>query len=248
MGQETKKDQLYILIGIVHPERAQISIGPFELKFFNPTTKNEGIIKLRILLNQITVYIYSSSEWDIFDLRNFVKQHVSDQLAIIGYLKGYAYDVEIKQILNEEKGINYVYGVDIPCIEERNQKKPLNECFNQIRILSYSESGVYIRHCFNDLSMAMRQPDDTAFYCFRALESLRQYCRIHFNIEKENDQWKKLGDLSGTNKDDISFIRGKAFPSRHGDFVRITDEDRRSMFLKTWDVVDAFIEKIGSEN
>jgi len=87
----------------------------------------------------------------------------------------------------------------------------------------------------------MKHPDDTAFYCFRALESLKYYCRARFKIDSESDQWKKLSEITGAGKDDIKFIREKAFPVRHGDVVGITSDDRVKMFLTTWDIVDAFL-------
>lgn len=234
-------ENLYIIKGIVHPERAQISMGPMEFEFFHPTTGNRAKTKLNIVLNQVTVLVHSDAEWDIFDLRNVAKQLVADHLAMIGYIKGYAYDLEIRQILNTEKNIDYVYGIDIQCIEDRNKGKDVSSEVARIVAHSGGESGTFIRRCLNDLIMAMKHPDDTAFYCFRALESLKHYCRVRFEIESESGQWKKLSELTGTGKGDIEFIREKAFPTRHGDIVGITSDDRKKMFLKTWDIVDAFL-------
>ena len=211
------------------------------MDFFHPTTGNRSRIKLNIVLNQITVLVYSDVDWDIFDLRNIVKQLVIDYLSIIGYIKGYAYDVEIRQILNPAKEIDYVYGIDIRCISDRNQDKDLNSEVAKILPHWIGENGIFVRRCINDLIMAMKHPDDTAFYCYRALESLRHYCRVSFEIEIESDQWKKLSEITNTQKADIEFIREKAFPIRHGDVVGITSGEREEMFLKVWDIVDNFI-------
>jgi hypothetical protein len=234
-------ENLYIIKGIVHPERAQISLGPVEFEFLHPSTGHRARAALNIVLNQVTVLVRSDVEWDIFDLRNVAKQLVADHLSLVGYIKGYAYEVEIRQILNTEKKIDYVYGIDIPCIGERNKEKDINIEVSKIMARCSGESGVFVRRCLNDLIMAMKHPDDTAFYCFRGLESLRHYCRVRFNIDSEADQWKKLGELTRSGKDDIEFIREKAFPTRHGDVVGITSDERAKMFLKTWDVVDAFL-------
>ena len=234
-------ENLYIIKGIVHPERAQISLGPIDFEIFHPVTSQSAKTNINIALNQDTVIVWADVEWDIFDIRNVAKQLVADQLAMVGYIKGYAYEVEIRQILNTEKQIDYVYGIDMPCIGERNNGKDLNT--EVLKIMSHwsGENGIFFRHCLNDLIMAMKHPDDSAFYCFRALESLKHICRVRFNIDSESEQWKKMSEITGTCKSDIDLIREKAFPARHGDVVGITDEEITSMFLKTWDIVDAFL-------
>lgn len=234
-------ENLYIIKGIVHPERAQISLGPIQFEFLHPSTGDRAKTALNIVLNQVTVLVRSDVEWDIFDLRNVAKQLVADQLAMVGYIKGYAYEIEIRQVLNTEKGIDYVYGIDIPCIGERNKEKDINVEVPKIMAHWGGENGIFVRRCLNDLIMAMKHSDDTAFYCFRALESLKHYCRVRFKIDSESGQWKKLSEITGTGKGDIEFIRDKAFPARHGDVVGITSDERAKMFLKTWDIVDAFL-------
>lgn len=234
-------ENTYILKGIVHPERAQISMGPIKFELHHLATGNNASVRLNVVLNQVTVLVQSQSDWDIFDLRNLAKQVVADHLAVVGYIKGYAYDVEIRQILNLAREVDYVYGIDIPCIEKRNKDKDLGSEITKIMAHLNDTEGIFVKRCLNDLAMSMKHPDDTAFYCFRALESLKQFCRVKFNLEEESKQWEKLSEITGFGKEDIKFIRDLAFPSRHGDVVSITSEDRKSVFLKTWDIVDAFL-------
>jgi hypothetical protein len=232
----------YILKGLVLPERAIISVGPIEMKFFHPSTGYDANAKLNIVLNQITVWIYSEHEWDIFDLRNVAEQLVSDILAVIGFLKGYAYDVEIRQIINDDKRIDYVYGINIPCIEKRNENIDFQKKLKEIMAKTSGDYGLFIKRCLNDLIMAMKQPGDTGFYCFRAIETLKHYCKKRFNLEKEPDQWKKIAEISGYDKDYMQVVRNFAFPERHGEILPITSNDRQEIFLKTWDVIERFLE------
>lgn len=231
----------YILKGLVLPERAAISIGPMEMKFSHPSTGFDATAKLNIVLNQITVWIYSDHEWDIFDLRNVAEQLVTDILAVIGFLKGYAYDVEIRQIIKDDKNIDYVYGINIPCIEKRNENISFEKRLTELLTKTTGDNGVFIKRCLNDLIVAMKQPGDTGFYCFRAIETLRHYCKNRFHIEKEADQWKKVSEMSGYKKDYIDVVRRFAFPERHGDILPITSSDRQEIFMKTWDVVKGFL-------
>ena len=168
---------------------------------------------------------------------------LQNQVAAIGYLKGYAYEVEIRRVLHPELGI-CVFGIDIPCIAERNESIDLDARIALIREKTTGVEGVLLNRCFNDLVMAMKSPDDTGFYCYRAIESLRQHCIIKFKLNPENKsmQWKKLRDTAQCDENTIRSIKESADPVRHGDVMSITSEDRKTLFLKTWDIVDSCIE------
>lgn len=202
--------------------------------------------QISIILNQVAVWVDSNTEWNIFDLRNVVKIIVQNEIAIIGYLKGYAYEVEIRRILQSELGIDYVFGIDIPCIAERNKSINPLEKITTIRKKIIGSDGIFLHRCFNDLVMAMKNPDDTGFYCYRAIESLREHCTAKFNINTNNLplQWEKLREIAKCDKETIIFIKEKADAVRHGGFTSITSEIREELFLKTWDIVDSYVENI----
>src|ERR1700743_3706066 len=105
----------YLFYGKVLPERAQISLN-FSLDFSHISSGNTGRAEVRIILNQVSVVVHVKEKWDIFDLRNLVKNIVQSNLAMVGYLKGLAYDLEITRVLNPACGVDYVFGIDIPCI------------------------------------------------------------------------------------------------------------------------------------
>jgi hypothetical protein len=111
----------YLLEGVVHPERAQITLQLLPLGFRHLASGTEAVAHVSILLNQVALWVESACEWDIFDLRNVAKSILQNELAIVGYLKGYAYEVEIRRVLNRALSIDYVFGIDIPCIAERNK-------------------------------------------------------------------------------------------------------------------------------
>jgi hypothetical protein len=111
----------YLLEGVVHAERAQITLQLLPLGFRHLASGTEAVAHVSILLNQVALWVESACEWDIFDLRNVAKSILQNELAIVGYLKGYAYEVEIRRVLNRALSIDYVFGIDIPCIAERNK-------------------------------------------------------------------------------------------------------------------------------
>jgi len=232
----------YLFEGIVHPERAQINLK-LSLSFTHLTSSTDATATVSIVLNQVVVWIDSKVEWDIFDLRNVAKSILQNELSIVGYLKGYAYEVEIRRVLNRGLGIDYVFGIDIPCIVERNKAIDFDKEILRIREKTHGIEGVYLHRCFTDLVTAMKNAEDTGFYCYRAIESLRQHCILKYQIdpEKKAEQWQKVRELAKCDEATLREIKAAADPLRHGDLVNVTSCDRAKLFIKTWDVVDGYL-------
>ena len=122
----------YLFQGLVHPERAQITLQ-CSFPFTHLTTSRDGTARISILLNQVAVWVDTDVVWDVHDLRNVVKTMVSHELEVVVFIKGLAYEVEIRRVLNPEHGVDYVFGVEIPCIAERNKDVDLLARVNEIR-------------------------------------------------------------------------------------------------------------------
>jgi hypothetical protein len=89
----------------------------------------------------------------------------------------------------------------------------------------------------------MKNADDTGFYCYRAIESLRQHCILKYKIDPEEkaEQWQKVRELATCDEATLRQIKAVADPLRHGEVVKVTSSDRAELFVKTWDVVDAYL-------
>lgn len=234
----------YLFQGVVLPERAQLSLS-FSVKF-TPVFKGlGGEAKVNIILNQIAVWVTSEHDWDIFDLRNIVKNIVQGHLAMIGYLKGFAYDIEITRVLSRDRKIDYVFGIDIPCIANRNQDIDFEDAILKLRNKTSGEEGVFILRCLNDLISAMKHADDTGFYCYRAIESLRHHCAARNDLNNANNiqQWQKFRDISGIEEASIRLIKKAADPLRHGQ-PGTEAFDRAELLNTTWSIVDAYLSKV----
>lgn len=248
MNPIEKKSEMepYLLYGTVLPERAQLS-HEIELEFSHLGSGVCGRAKVSIVLNQLAVWIYSDHDWDIYDLRNMVKTLVSNQLAILGYLLGYAYDLEITRILNRSRNIDYVFGIGIQYLSERNSNTNIGELFKEIRNKTNGNDGVLLHRCFNDLVSAMKHADDTGFYCYRAIESLRHHCASRYNLtaRNKNEQWNKFREVSGSDENIMRNIKEAADPLRHGNVGCISSaEDRKNLLMSTWDIVDQYLKNL----
>lgn len=199
--------------------------------------------KVSIVLNQVAVWVESEHDWDVFDLRNVVKNIVQNHLAMVGYLKGYAYDFEVTRVLNPGREIDYVFGIDIPCLAERGKSVDLQDALPKLREKTSGRSGVFLNRCFSDLAFSMKHADDTGFYCYRAIESLRHHCAAVHGLSDadKSKQWEKFREVSGCSEETLRDIKAAADPLRHGEASGADAEDREKLFMSTWDVVDGYL-------
>lgn len=232
----------YLFYGVVLPERAQLSLQ-ITLGFSHLSSGINGEVKVSIVLNQVAVWVESAHDWDVFDLRNVVKTVVQSQLAMVGYLKGYAYDFEITRVLSQSRGIDYVFGIDMPCLAERGKLIDLQDALPKLRDKMVGPNGMLLNRCFSDLVSAIKHADDTGFYCYRAIESLRHHCAASQNLSAAGKslQWKKFREVSGCEEQTLRIIKAAADPLRHGDVFGVGSEDRTMLLTSTWAIVDGYL-------
>lgn len=233
----------YFFNDVVLPERAQLSLPSFTFGFSHAVSGANGIAKVSIVLNQIAIWIESEHDWDIFDLRNVVGNIIQNYLAMVGYLKGYAYDFEITRVLSQSRKIDYVFGIDIPCLAELNKSVDLQDALSKLRDKTIGPNGIFLSRCFSDLVSAMKHADDTGFYCYRAIESLRHHCAVAHGLSAANKlkQWGKFREVSGCEEQTLRFIKAAADPLRHGETSGVSSEERAKLFMSTWSVVDGYL-------
>lgn len=227
------------------PERAQLSLA-FSLGFSHLTSGADGEAHVSIILNQIAVAVESPHEWDIFDLRNVVLNLVRGQLDAIGYLVGHAYDLEITRVINRELSVDYVFGIDMPCIASRGRTNDLTASLTELRGKLVGLQGIFLHRCFADLVSAMKNADDTGFYCYRALESLRHHCAAAHDLSDKSKtvQWEKFREVASTDRDSIDQIKAAADPARHGEAADISSVRRGELLTATWIIVDSYLAQV----
>jgi hypothetical protein len=236
----------YLFYGVVRPERAQLSIQ-FALDFVHVTSGVNAHAKVSVILNQVVVWVGSDHKWDVHDLRNVVQNIVQSHLAMVGYLMGYAYECEITRILNQTQEIDYVFGIDVPCLANRVKGADLHEALMKLRSKAQGVNGLYLQRCFSDLVSAMKHADDTGFYRYRAIESLRHHCAALHGLAAadKSAQWEKFRAVSGSDEKVLREIKAAADPTRNGAVgSSVTNIDRAKLFTSTWDIIDAYVNAV----
>jgi hypothetical protein len=231
---------MWYFSGVVHPERASLTVSNINSQILTVDGKATKLT-LNVYNNQVTVSA-ETDETDLHTVRNFVRSEVEFATNVAGFLLGYGYDVEITKAFNEALSETLVFGIDIPVLAERAKSRDFATAANIVFPLCFGEMAIFLRRCLADLSFSLKRLDDTAFYCFRALESLRQSFGREQNLSSDADQWKAMAVALGTSKDEMERLRTHAFPARHGIPTPLSDEERQQLLLYTWDVVERYID------
>jgi len=144
-----------------------------------------------------------------------------------------------------------MFGISIPCLADRvkspeSQAEQVLDDLNRIVSKTVGANGLYLQRCFKDLLSAMKDVDDTGFYCYRAIESLRHHCAaIHgLTAADKPHQWEKFREVSGAKKETLLAIKTAADPLRHGDMGASITLDRAELLKTTWDVVDGYLDVV----
>jgi hypothetical protein len=235
----------YLFSGIVLPERALLNFT-FGLRFQHLESGVEADARVSIIWNQVAVWVHTDREWDIYDLRNVVINIVHHQLCMVGFLLGRAYEFSITRVVNLSHGIDYVFGIDTPCVARNPDEIDLPRELQELRDKSVGQSGIYLNRCFSDLVSALKHFDDTAFYCYRAIESLRHHVAVTHNAtDKEKaQQWQLFRSFAGVEETAIKKIKVQADGPRHGNPTSPSANDRGKLLQTTWDIVRAYVDKL----
>ncbi|MEJ1165556.1 hypothetical protein V9K97_17745 [Variovorax sp. CCNWLW186] len=237
----------YLFTGVVLPERATFSLPTFVMRFSHLVSGVAAEATVSIVLNQISVRIDSAHDWDIFDLRNVVKTIIQAQLSLVGYLKGYAYDFAVTRVMNQRREIDYVFGIDVPCISGPRGATVLETAILELRGKTLGREGVFIQRCLADLVSALKNADDTGFYCYRAIETLRHHCAaVHGMTDAgKAEQWARFREISGVSEEVLREVKAAADPLRHGDTFPVGADSARVLTI-TWHAVDAYLATVPS--
>lgn len=232
----------YLFQGTVLPERAPLSLE-FSVRFSHLSSGVHEWAKVSIRLNQVAVWVETEQEWDIFTLRNVVSNLVNHHLSMLGFLMGYAYDFSVTRVISRSRGVDWVFGIDAPFLFEDLGKRDIQAELLKLRDQTIGPNGIFLNRCFGDLVAALKYPDDTAFYCYRAIESLRHHCSAIHGLTAAGKavQWGKFREVAGCDQDSIMKIKVASDGLRHGDPSLTQEYDRAAILRVTWGIVRSYL-------
>lgn len=234
----------YILTGRVIPERAVLDIKEIPFRIVRSDDVPEGDLFVEILKSQISARFVAAGEVkNIFTLRNTVEDAVRMLLDVAGYFHGYGYDVEIVQLMSADSSQKQVFGIDVPALAGVCEKAGIT--YNDIFQAVAKADGLFLRHALADVREAIKSPRDTGFFCYRAIESLKNCCAIRNGLSPDKDAaWELFRDTYSLERQRIMEIKAFADPARHGSHAQMSglgDKERADIFKTAWEIINAYI-------
>ena len=246
----------YTFTGKVLPERTYVSIGPFPTFNVHVDLPEGGVdfdADVVIDTAQVAVVVRSHLEIpDLETLRNSVEHVVRGIVDAFGYIEGRSYDVEITSVIDLSGKRSHVFGVEVGALQATKHERPillpdllgLLTSPSSFGIEDASFKPMQLRLAMGDLREAIREFGQSAFFCFRAIECLRQ-CYVEPGAEDSDVtrriSWETMGKKLCIEKTWIEPVRMASILERHGSQRITTAEQRSELMLRTWKVIDRFI-------
>lgn len=230
----------YIFTGKVLPERAAVSVTtPLQLKVQAKDADVEFKATISIAVSQVSVVVKTSEETvDIGTLRNYVEHFVRSVIDAYGYISGRGYDIETTSVIKQD-GSQIVFGVEVAELEATQGERPVSfhDLCGPDGLVYRSE---HLRRALADLREAIRSPLDTGFFCFRAIEGIRQSFIEDEDGTDTKPSWDRLREALRIDRSWFKEIEEFALPQRHGQMPFMSGERRVSVMRRAWKVIDRF--------
>ena len=252
----------YTFTGRVLPERTYVSfqrdgvsLAPLENEVESTFQSGDDVrvakLHMRTVINnaQIIVNVGSEIEVGLEVLRDIVETVAKSYIDAYGYLEGRGHHVEMTSAIDSTGTKWQVFGVQEPAIQATKGNRPDSGIAFGVLFgkAEYDEQyrARQLRRALSDLQSAITTPDDTAFFCYRAIECLR-HCYEDSSNEDTSDEerkaaWGRMRSALCFERSWIEDIERLSKEQRHGNQFLIPREVRQMVMQRTWKIVDRFI-------
>ncbi len=236
----------WTFFGRIHPERFPLNFGPI------PDWTSRALdlcyrIGFRIVNGQVIATVAVDEghvdEATMPTLRNLVENDIRVATDLAGFQWGGSFDVDISSAVSDE-GTTVVFGSTIPILTHKRQGQS-----NSV------ESGLFFdavnsipaRMVLANFRQAIRNPVDTAFFCYRAIEAMMQDVKTpdergkRLSNSQEGVVWERLRNFLHIDRTALNAIKAHANDPRHGRVSQITDAERAKVFTLTDDIIRRYL-------
>ncbi len=234
----------YIATGRVLPERTAVSIQRVKFEY-----TELGYADISCDASQLSILLDSESISDLLTAKMRAYDAAGMLINALGYSFGCGYTIEITQVTAQD-GTAAVFGVTAPSENVFDTLRFSNHQVVFEKSLFLSSRNIFFRFAIRDYLRAILDEMDCAYYCYRAIESIRSA----FDNENDSKGWKLMHtNLNTTQLEITSIIKQFADPTRHGNWInaKYTDSGIRWKMLEyTKSVLDKYLtyeESVGIE-
>jgi len=162
----------------------------------------------------------AETESDVEIMRYYAETVTRAIADAYGFTVGAAFDVEIAACANL-KGEQAAFGIGF---DELRQ-----DAIQPQSLLKAALMSPYLQRALADYRLAIQTPHDTAFYAYRAIESMREHFR---GDSSKAEAWEHMRASLDLTKERLTRWKDMADLQRHGVLVDKIDEDERVQSLK----------------
>lgn len=244
----------YIFSGVIHPQRVNFSLDTklsFVLKHSDFGINGQTTLEFRnsrfTAIFDSEIDYTESGACNLETLKNFVEQNIRLVVDIYCYVKSYSYDVGITKVQCKELDIDYTFSVRGEWNINKS-KQETNEEFTKIFKLFDRPERVFLKDVLADFRRSIKYPDMTAFFCFRAIETIRKFCfeddRTVNEKKRIKQAWENLRSRLCIPRHDFERIEGFAFRNRHGVYPVISYKEREKIMNFTRELINKVVQML----
>lgn len=232
---------LYVINGIIRPEWVGLTFQTDPSKGIptlsvQSTVAGKCSVAYHIAQNQICLRVETERKPnEVGTFRNELSTICRSMVDAICYQWAMGLDVELTTMIDATTGDCAIFCCNVPEIQNAKSERPQ---LNPNDLLSLAVSNVHLRRALSDLREAIRNADDTGFFCFRAIESIRQHFKSSSNSDAQS--WERLRQSLHVDRSWIDVITPIAEALRHGENTSMTGAQRLKVMQHAWKIVDRF--------
>jgi hypothetical protein len=221
-------DLVYTFTGRVHPERYDFGISGLPILTVSAPDGAQSHFRFQLDHSQVTVQVKSNRAWPLLDLKNQVSDLARIALDALGYIWSAALDLEIVSCVDPDGELR-VFNTAFDGFRETGPDAAEHEHATLNILIQRGFASHAIRQALKDLRNAIREPSDTVFHCYRAVEAVRQeYVDTGQRDARaaRRASWDRLRQSTGAREADLRWLEELATRRRHGQPVGVSHETR----------------------
>jgi hypothetical protein len=235
---------MLLATGSIHPESGGWYLDePVELRYA------DGHWTIIIRDSQFHVVVDGQPPEDLATFRNEVAAVVQGCLDGLGFLLAVPLQVEVRSLVIDGNPIQLVlrqHGWP-ELLDTAPGLPPRVDTADLVPFITAAATELQVRVALADLRAALQYHDDTCFYAYRAVESVRRWFLQEGKADKgtaKSKSWDDMRSALRADEEELRWLKAQADARRHGAAVAPTEAERLRALRIARPTVRAFIEHL----
>jgi len=198
--------------------------------------------KIDIEKSEITIDSKTDANFSLYDHRDAVVSFLGHQLSAHGFQNGLWLEAEINAVYDYDAKKWLTIDPIHPALEKIQDDLSTQKEFDITQILD-QKKYIALRYALRDAQLAIKYLDDTGTFCFRAIESIREFFvdQDTDNPADSKNSWIRMNRSLNLSREYTGDISKFALGPRHGSPTLTSRENKMDIVKRTWIVIDRFM-------